>query len=121
MGWWLFIALICGCVAYSIAKSKGRSQWEWGLSAIFIGPFALIVLLLPPIANGKTTRSCPFCSEVIKYDAKICKHCNSKLETAAPKQNSTNIKACPQCGNTDLRYNITDGGGSGWSCPICKK
>jgi hypothetical protein len=121
MGWWLFIVFICGGVAYSIAKSKGRSQWEWGLSALIIGPLALIVIVLPPIADGKNTKNCPFCSEVIKFNAKICKYCNSQLEIVAPKQNTTKVKACPKCGNTDLRYNITDGGGSGWSCPICTK
>ena len=120
MGWWLFMAFICGGTASVIAKNKGRSEFGWGLSAFIIGPFSLLVIILPPIANGKTTKNCPFCSEVIKYNAKICKYCNSQLETIAQKPISNKVNACPKCGNTDLRYTILDGGKSGWSCPICK-
>src|SRR5271169_969001 len=111
---WFIIAIICGSVASVIAKNKGRSEFEWGLSAFIIGPFSLLVVMLPPIANGKTTKNCPFCSEVIKFDAKICKYCNSQLETIAQKPKSTKVKACPQCGNTDRLYNIKNDGGSGW-------
>ncbi|HAR49535.1 MAG TPA: hypothetical protein DCR81_05430 [Smithella sp.] len=121
MEWWLFIAVICAGVSSVVAKNKGRSEFGWGLSAFIIGPLVLLVALLPPVANGKTTKNCPFCSEVIKYNAKICKYCNSQLITVIPKSNNNKVVSCPQCGNTDLRYNINDGGKSGWSCPICNK
>jgi RNA polymerase subunit RPABC4/transcription elongation factor Spt4 len=119
--WWLVIAFICGGIAGTIASTKGRSQFGWFFLAFLIGPFALLVAVLPPIANGRTTKKCPQCSEIIKYGAKVCKYCGSHLENSTPKPNTNKTTACPTCGNTDLRYTILGGGKDGWECPVCKR
>ena len=31
-------------------------------------------------------RECPFCKEIVKYNATICKHCRSKLPPVPPKK-----------------------------------
>lgn len=118
--WWLVIAFICGGIAGTIASTKGRSQFGWFFLAFLIGPFVFLVAVLPPIANGKTTKKCPFCSEIIKYNARICKYCTSPLELLPPKPPTGKVAACPNCGNTNLRYTILDGGKSGLECPVCK-
>jgi len=121
MLWLLFIACLCAGFSSVIAKNKGRSEFGWGLSAFLIGPFALLVFFLPAIANGRTTKQCPQCSEIIKFNAKVCKYCGSQLENPTPKPTIKKVAACPQCGNTDLRYTILDGGKSGLECPFCKR
>ena len=35
---------------------------------------------IPSIAVGTDTYECPFCAEVIKKKAILCKHCHSKIE-----------------------------------------
>lgn len=121
MLWLLFIAIICAGISSVIARNKGRNEFVWGLSAFIIGPFVLAVALLPPIANGKTTKKCPFCSEIIKYNATVCKYCSSHLENPTPIPPIRKVVSCPQCGNTDLRYTILGGGKSGLECPFCKR
>jgi hypothetical protein len=121
MGWLIFFAFIFGGIAGTIASNKGRSGLGWFLLAFLIGPFAILVAVLPPIANGKTTKKCSFCSEIIKFNAKVCKYCGSQLENPTPTPPTGKIVACPQCGNTDLRYTILDDGKSDLECPFCKR
>ena len=119
--WWLLIAFVCGGIAGTNASTKGRSQFGWFFLAFLLGPFALLVAILPPLANGRTTKKCSFCSEIIKFNAKVCKYCGSQLENPTPKPPTGKVMTCPQCGNTDLRYTILAGGGSGLECPFCKR
>jgi hypothetical protein len=122
MLWWIVIAFVCGGIASVIAKNKGRSEFGWGLSAFIVGPFALLVFLLPAIADGKTLKKCPFCAELIKIKAVKCKYCGSQLNTdTSIQQTSKNNDTCKICGNTDLQYNIKDGGKSELWCPVCDK
>jgi hypothetical protein len=121
MLWWIVIAFICGGIASITAKNKGRSEFGWGLSAFLIGPFALIVFLLPAIADGKNLKKCPYCSELIKVSAIKCKYCRSQLNNNPVQPESKKTDICKICGSTELRYNIKDGGVSELWCSICNK
>jgi len=70
LGW-----LIFGLVAAAIASSKGRSGCGWFIMGGLLGPFALVVALLPEKEKTGATKKCPDCAEVIKADARICKYC----------------------------------------------
>ncbi|MBI2968746.1 MAG: zinc-ribbon domain-containing protein [Bacteroidetes bacterium] len=39
-------------------------------------PLVIIaIILLPPMVSRGYTKKCPHCAEIIKEDAKFCKHC----------------------------------------------
>lgn len=68
--WCLF-----GIVAAVIANTKGRSGCGWFLLGMLFGPFALVIALLPSMAQ----RECPYCAERVREEAIKCKHCGSSL------------------------------------------
>jgi hypothetical protein len=71
-----------------VASSKGRSGFFF-LALILSPIIGLIIALVVPknnemveskaIENGGM-RKCPSCAELVKSEAKICKHCQSDLE-----------------------------------------
>jgi len=76
--WCLF-----GMVAAILATQKGRSGFGWFLLGVLIGPFALIVALLPSredqsrhdaLRYGQAAgyRKCPSCAEAIRAEAVKC-------------------------------------------------
>jgi len=99
--WFLF-----GLAAALIANAKGRSGCGWFALGFFLGPFGLIVALLPSREQKEQQlalkrgvagdyRKCPFCAEPIRREAVKCKHCGSPVtpdQPAAPLN-----KRCPDC------------------------
>lgn len=85
----LIIAAIIGLIPAAIAQSKGKDFWAWWFfgAAFFI--VALPIALLMPRAdpNENETRQlqqgilqeCPFCADLIKSEAIICKHCGKEI------------------------------------------
>lgn len=52
------------------------------------------------------TRHCPFCAEEIKINAKVCKHCNNKLEKHCINCSEVikgEATACKHCGHNQNR------------------
>ena len=99
MGWvliWLVCAVSCGV----IAGTKNRNVIGWFICGFLFGFFAVVAIsfvkVLPPAvvvvsAGGMIVEAapdavvsedvrCPFCRELIRRDAALCKHCGSKLE-----------------------------------------
>jgi hypothetical protein len=68
-----------GCVTGLLAHSKARNALGWFIAGCLIGPFALVVALLPPALKEGVTKQCPYCSEVVRSDAHVCRHCRSEL------------------------------------------
>jgi predicted Zn finger-like uncharacterized protein len=56
------------------------------------------------IIEEKTTMKCPQCAELIKKEAKICKHCNSSIDSPIAIREKITIQ-CSKCGST---YKIDD-------------
>ncbi|MBI4639887.1 MAG: hypothetical protein HY731_04295 [Candidatus Tectomicrobia bacterium] len=78
--WFLVVMILSAFVCYSIASAKHRATGNWFLSGLFLGPVAvLILLLLPDLATKEeipgVSKKCPQCGEVVKSESRICRFC----------------------------------------------
>jgi hypothetical protein len=80
--------IFCG-IAGAIASKKGRRAVTYFLLSILVTPLIGIILALVArpdvraieqerIASGQDRR-CPFCAEVVKREAKVCRFCGKDL------------------------------------------
>lgn len=125
MPFYLIAVLGSAFVALLAANVKHRSQrqtGQWGFltcSVLFIGqainqtiigasPYVWVVtgisaslLLLfsrsTPKANEESegSRTCPWCAELIKKDAKVCKHCGREISPATQNRASSSQHHLP--------------------------
>jgi RNA polymerase subunit RPABC4/transcription elongation factor Spt4 len=106
----LAIAIIIGLIPAAIANRKGRSFLNWWLfgAALFIVAFPASLLLAPnreeleerEIRMGNAKR-CPYCAELVKSDAQVCKHCGRDLARRCPhcaELVHPDAKVCKHCG-----------------------
>lgn len=92
---WLGLAFLVG----QLATTRNRSRLGWVIRAILVSPMvALIFLYATPkrelqasegspsgsffILKGEEMVKCPFCAELIKSEAKVCRHCSREVESA---------------------------------------
>tara|TARA_R110002167_G_scaffold329681_1_gene536355 strand:+ start:80 stop:346 length:267 start_codon:yes stop_codon:yes gene_type:complete len=82
---WIIFAILVGVYA----NSKGRSGFGFFLIAALLSPLIgfIIALVVSPI-NSKVeqnaleagdVKKCPSCAELVKAEAKLCKHCRTEL------------------------------------------
>jgi uncharacterized paraquat-inducible protein A len=88
---WFLIAIITAIVA----SSRGRNGFGWFLIGCLISIFGLILVALLPslktapayasgeVATPETHVRCPECKELVHKEARICKHCKTKLIPAS--------------------------------------
>lgn len=69
------------------ASSRGRSGFGWFFISLLISPLLGFIFLLVlqnmkeknMMPNEDTHIKCPDCRELVLKDARVCKHCKSKL------------------------------------------
>ena len=89
----LLIWLLFGVVTAVVASNKGRNGLGWFFLGMLLGPFGFILSLVVSknehaaekevLASG-TMKKCPFCAELVKAEAKICKHCGKYFPSDIP-------------------------------------
>lgn len=85
---WLVFAVVIGV----IASSRGRSGFGWFLIALLLSPLIglILVLVFPRLGSPinpetglpitpETHVRCPDCRELVRHDARKCKHCGTAL------------------------------------------
>ena len=95
----LFLWIVLSIIPAIIANKKGRNAAGWFFLSLLISPLlaGIIIAALGPIkenieakeiASG-ANRKCPFCSEMVKSEASVCKHCGKDLPKL--KQKNFNV------------------------------
>ena len=85
---YLFPLLILSAIPAYIAQTKGKSFGTWYVYGILLLPIALIHSLVIEKDNAEMearslsegNKKCPYCAELVKREAIICKHCKSELK-----------------------------------------
>jgi zinc-ribbon domain len=75
----LLIWLVGRLVGAFVGERNGRLG-QGAVLGILLGPIGwLVVGLGPDYGQAKETKKCPFCAELVKPEAKVCKHCGRDL------------------------------------------
>jgi hypothetical protein len=86
----IFVASLFSDWAMNIARKKHRSVLLAGILGFFFGLIGVIIIAVLP-SNQKPViqealseprqgeRKCPFCAEIVRLEAKVCKHCGHDI------------------------------------------
>ena len=72
---YLLVWILFGFIGLAIGLKKGINPALALLGGILLGPLSLLMIFVTP--EGK---KCPKCAEMIKKEAKVCKHCGYSFE-----------------------------------------
>tara|TARA_B100001123_G_C14417791_1_gene673427 strand:+ start:78 stop:449 length:372 start_codon:yes stop_codon:yes gene_type:complete len=97
---WIVLCILCG----KAANGKGKSFWNYFFLSLLLSPLIGFIAVLiakedietvevKAVASGDS-KKCPFCAELIKSEAKICKYCSSDL---VGNKFDTGSEVCPKC------------------------
>lgn len=84
LGGWFLFSLLVGV----LGARMGRNGFLWFVLSVLISPVIAAIILLvigraveadPNRPTPDTHVSCPDCAELVRNEARVCKHCGCKL------------------------------------------
>ena len=85
---YVILLAIAGIVGSIIAIRKGRSPILWFFICAIVPLLIAVIIVLPPLVSKGYTKKCSYCAEIIKEDAKFCKHCGNEQHIEMVKVSS---------------------------------
>jgi len=76
---YVLLLIIAGIIGGIIAGRKGRSPIFWFMLCAIVPLLIVVIAVLPPVVSKGYTKKCPYCAEIVKEDAIVCKHCGREL------------------------------------------
>ena len=75
---YVILLAIAGMIGGIIARRKGRNPILWFFLCAIVPLLIAVIMVFPLRVSKGYTKTCPYCAEIIKENAMVCKHCGKE-------------------------------------------